>query len=31
VVSLLCMLFGRKLHPTTSQMIHFFVLDCFWE
>ena len=30
VVSLLCMLFGRKLHPT-SQTIHFFVLDCFWE
>ena len=29
VVSLLCTLFGRKLHPTTSQMIHFFVLDCF--
>ncbi len=28
VVSLLCMLFGRKLHPT-SQTIHFFVLDCF--
>jgi hypothetical protein len=29
VVSLLRMIFGRKLHPT-SQMIHFFVLDCFW-
>ena len=29
VVSLLCTLFGRKLHPTTSQMIHFFVLDYF--
>ena len=28
VVSLLCMLFGRKVHPT-SQTIHFFVLDCF--
>jgi hypothetical protein len=28
VVSLLCMLYGRTLHPT-SQMIHFFVLDCF--
>ncbi len=28
VVSLLCMLFDRKLHPT-SQTIHFFVLDCF--
>ena len=28
VVSLLYMLFGRKLHPT-SQTIHFFVLDCF--